>query len=141
MMEVAIEVDLPVDEAGMLDRQCPNCEKGFKIHGDTYEEGLYLNIRCPYCHWVDEFDEFTSEQQVAYAKAAMMGGEGAHLVEDVLKNTLGDLFSDLTVDSVDQSIPSPFFESETTPRSCDDCDFRYELLLGESAGMCPVCRE
>ena len=49
MTEKTISNDLPTDSDGHLPRQCPHCEQRFSIHGETYEEGRYLNLRCPYC--------------------------------------------------------------------------------------------
>lgn len=122
----------------MADRQCPNCERMFRIHFETYQSEHYLNLRCPYCEWVAEFDDFTTEKQIEYVKA-VRDYEGARMMEEVLGDALGDFLEIEEVFSPNQSVPSPRVSTDLEVHNCSVCSFEYELVK-ERGGVCPVCR-
>lgn len=66
-----IHIDIPTDEKGLTGRQCPNksCNQFFKIKCGTGIKGDDLPCHCPYCgHTAIQF-EFTTEDQLEYAKS------------------------------------------------------------------------
>lgn len=149
-MEKEITIDLPTNDDEMLPRQCPNCEQQFLIQQEEYEEGGYLNLRCPYCEWIDEKDEFLTDEQAEYAEAVAMN-EMKGMVEKELGGILEDAFSGLKSNdfitvgkgSSDfkldrESVPSPNADIETIKQECDDCSFSFESRNEQSS--CPVCR-
>jgi ssDNA-binding Zn-finger/Zn-ribbon topoisomerase 1 len=138
-MEREIEIEFPADGNGMVGRQCPNCEMVFRISEQMYQDRHYLNLRCPYCEWVDEFDEFLTDQQREYAEA-MMKDELDKMAAEALDDALGDMIDINSVDYSNESIPSPHSDIETDRETCSDCGFEYEILSSESGTDCPVCR-
>ena len=152
MTERLVSIDLPTDDEGMLPRQCPNCDRQFTIHGDTYESKNYLNIRCPYCEWVAEFDEFLTEGQAAYGEV-VAENEARRMLEEELGDVFEDAFSDVgssdflegetNTDEVDfghRPPPSPDLDIETDETACADCGFRYTIEEATDDFSCPVCR-
>jgi len=141
-MPRSISIDLPTDDDGMLPRQCPTCERTFAIHRSTYREQHYLNLRCPYCGWIAEFDQFLTDEQADFAEATAEN-EARELAESELEEALSDIFG--TVDDLDfgrQSVPSPHLDVPMTSRTCDNCGFRYHIAASyQDASRCPVCRE
>lgn len=152
MTEKVVSIDLPTDENGLLPRQCPNCGGKFAIHGDTYEEEHYLNLRCPYCQWIEEFDEFLTEEQAEYGEAIaeselrrMAEKELAEAFEDAFGGASGSDFIEIEtntdeIDFGERSAPSPHLSIATVRINCLECALRYEVREGETETYCPVCR-
>jgi len=152
MTERIVNIDLPTDDEGMLPRQCPNCDGSFAIHGETYEDEHYLNLRCPYCEWVAEFDEFLTEEQAAYGEAVaenearrMLEAEVADMFEDAFSGVGSSDFIEVetNTDEIDfghRSTPSPHLPIETDQVTCGECGFRYAVKDGTDDSSCPVCR-
>lgn len=145
-------IDLPTDEEGFLPRECPHCEKIFAINLEMFEENHYLNIRCPECGWIAEFDKFHTDDQVDLARS-VSGNEARRQIEEEIGGILEDAFSGVSNDFVEietntddldigqESIPSPQIEIETEEVTCSDCGFEYaaEKKIGADSD-CPVCR-
>lgn len=151
MTQKVVNIDLPSDEDGFLPRQCPNCGGKFAIHGDTYEQEHYLNLRCPYCRWVEEFDEFLTDEQVAYGEAVaeselrrMMEKELAEQWEDAFSGFSSDFIEvETNVDEIDfgdRATPSPHLSIETEQVTCPTCGFIFAVRKNEDDVLCPVCR-
>jgi len=138
--EVRVNVPLQTTDNGMLDRVCPNCEREFRIHKETFQSEHYLNLRCPYCNWISEFDEFTTERQWEYARATAMNEQGRQMIEDTLDEAFGDLADIDGLNSMNQPIPSPCLDLNTDKHRCSDCHFEFETLSAETGSDCPVCR-
>ncbi|QHS17217.1 hypothetical protein GWK26_08720 [haloarchaeon 3A1-DGR] len=137
--EISVEVSLPSDEDGMMDRECPNCDRVFQINTEEFENGHYLNLRCPYCGWIEDSSKFSTGPQEEYTIAITMGEQGPQLIEDILENELGDLADFSDTQPVAESIPSPFVDEDFDNMVCSECDFTFGIIQGES-GSCPVCR-
>jgi len=153
MTEKEINIDLPTDSDGFLPRQCPNCEKKFAIQGESYEEEHYLNLRCPYCEWIAEFDDFLTEEQAQYAEA-VAENEARKMAEKEVGKALEDAFSgfksndsvevETSTDDIDfghREPPSPHLPIATQEVSCSECSFSYIVRTGTSDHTCPVCRD
>ncbi|PSQ19686.1 hypothetical protein BRD00_01315 [Halobacteriales archaeon QS_8_69_26] len=152
MTDRVVNIDLPTDEAGMLPRQCPNCDKQFAIHGVTYENERYLNLRCPYCEWIAEFEEFLTEEQAEYGEV-VTENEARQLLEDELADMFEDAFSstgssdfieiETNTDEINlghRDTPSPHLTIETNQITCSGCAFRYAVEDSTEDSSCPVCR-
>lgn len=152
MTEKSVSIDLPTDDAGILPRQCPNCSGKFGVHGDTYEQEHYLNLRCPYCEWIGEFDEFLTEEQAQYAEAVaetelrrMAEQEFAEQWENAFDGMSSNDFLEIEtntdeIDFGDRSSPSPQLSIDTDSTTCQQCGFPYIVQSGEADVSCPVCR-
>jgi len=62
-----ISVGIPVDEDGMLGRECLECEEYFKIKPGTGLDTTYCH--CPYCDYEGEGDTFWTPEQIEYAQS------------------------------------------------------------------------
>jgi DNA-directed RNA polymerase subunit RPC12/RpoP len=152
MTDMMVNLDLPTDEAGMLPRQCPNCDRQFAIHEETYTQEQYLNLRCPYCEWIGEFDEFLTEEQAAYGEAVaetearqMLEEEFAEMFEDAFSGVGSSDFIEVetNMDEIDfghPNTPSPHLTIETDQISCNYCDFQFAVIDETEDTSCPVCR-
>jgi DNA-directed RNA polymerase subunit RPC12/RpoP len=152
MTDKELSIELPTDENGFLPRQCPNCSGKFAIHGDTYQEEHYLNLRCPYCNWIEEFDEFLTEEQLEYAEAVtenearrMMENEFAEAFEDAFSSSSDFVEVEANPDEIDfgeRDAPSPHLSIMTEQIICSECGFKYLIRKEEKEGeySCPVCR-
>ena len=138
-MKEEVSVDLPTDDRGMLDRQCPNCGRLFSINRQQYSAQHYLNLRCPYCNHIEDREEFTTEQQVEYVQAVALSERGVEMVQKELEDSLGDMLN-IGDTTFNNSISSPHTEFSSDQYSCPECDFEYETLSSETQTDCPVCR-
>ena len=142
MTEKTIKIDLPTDSDGHLPRQCPHCEQRFSIHGETYEEGRYLNLRCPYCGMIEEFDEFLTEEQAEYSQAIAQN-ELREMAAKEIEDVLGDVFDGASTDSIDfgeLETSSPHLPYDPTRITCPECGLRYGVKPEGDDTLCPVCR-
>lgn len=137
-MERAIDIELPTTSGGMLGRQCPHCQKRFRINHETYQNQHYLNLSCPYCRWIAEFEEFHTQEQIKHAESV-----GMDQVEDMVIDELEDIFGSGSVEGELGGITheSPIFSQDVSDIECPDCDFEYQSLTSEADSSCPVCRE
>ena len=151
MTEKEVSIELPKDENGYLPRQCPNCSRKFAVDGDTYQQEHYLNLRCPYCEWIEELDEFLTNEQVEYTEAVaenevrrMMADEFEEALEDVFSGSSSD-FIELETDAGDidfgeRKTLSPHVSISTHQTTCSQCGFDYLVAENEDDHSCPVCR-
>src|SRR2546425_5163034 len=87
MSEVSIEMKVPLDSDGFIRRECPNCERKFKlkytdfnieIPEDTSIESHY----CPYCYELASLNSWWTKEQLQYAQQLAF----KELVEPELRN-------------------------------------------------------
>lgn len=137
----------------MLQRSCPRCRQNFAVSKKQYEEGGYLNLRCPLCSFVEEFDRFITEEQEAYVQS-IGHNELMQMAEQFVDEELGGLFDDLEggefVDiEVDRekpefgrdSVSDPLAAVELRDEECQDCEFQFKVEKNASTdASCPVCR-
>jgi hypothetical protein len=62
-------IPIPRDENGYLGRECPECERYFKITPGTGLTGDDLPCQCPYCGHSAPQDQFFTKAQIEYAKS------------------------------------------------------------------------
>ena len=147
---VKISVTMPADDSGHLGRQCPDCERMFRINAEDYkalpDDQL---LTCPYCCVVKSHSEYMTEQQKQRALAA--AGEYA---QQLVKASLNDSFKNLaqrsrrgsggvsitytaSADTKPDALPEIVEESPIRERTCIRCLTRY-AIFGEHIS-CPVC--
>lgn len=139
-------IELPSDENGMLGRECPRCQGRFTVHGELFEKRGFLNLRCPYCEFIAEADQFLTGEQRAHVYS-LQRDELLGLAENVMSEIVENAFSqsgfdlnlnnDLDLGNV--HIESPHFTTETDSMRCDDCGFQYGVKVDKDS-VCPVCR-
>lgn len=76
-------IPIDVDENGYLGRECPECEKYFKITpGTGITEGT-PPCHCPYCGHVGGQDDFFTKAQIEYAQSIVMRQLSDAFVKDL----------------------------------------------------------
>lgn len=73
------QLHLPLDEEGMVDRECPqdDCQpKYFKIFSSIENEQekrrAIKYLYCPYCGYRNYFNNFTTHEQIEWVKSLML---------------------------------------------------------------------
>jgi len=148
---VKISVTMPADDIGYFGRQCPDCERMFRINAEDYkalpDDQL---LTCPYCCVVKSHSEYMTEQQRQRVLAAAGG-----YAQQLIRASLNDSFKDLaqksrprgrggvsitytaSADTEPDALPEIDEESPIRERTCIQCSTRY-AIFGEHIA-CPVC--
>ena len=142
-----MEVTMPSDPEGFFGRECPSCQKHFRIASDDYEalpdEQM---LWCVYCGHRADGSEFTTAQQIARLERA-----AADYAEQMAQEMLGETFRGLERRSrgslVQISYEPERFHPKPLPgireerpvreRACPGCGLRY-AVFGEHR-FCPIC--
>ena len=71
--DVALEMPMPLDADGFLRRECPTCEREFKWHHTSEEEGTSVPVAdggyfCPYCGVQAEVSSWLTQGQIELAQ-------------------------------------------------------------------------
>jgi hypothetical protein len=149
---VKISVAIPADDAGYFGRECPSCERIFRMHVDDYKalpEGPRLT--CPYCCHEDDHSQFFTKQQVDRAM-----GAASEYASQLIEGSLDNIFTNMTrrVNSrggalrmsysgssrsrrAPKPLPRIVEEAPIRERTCDRCHNRYAVFGDHVA--CPVC--
>ena len=148
---VKMSVTMPADDSGHFGRQCPDCERMFRINAADYkalpDDQL---LTCPYCCVVQLHTEYLTEQQKQRALAAVR-----EYVLQQVKGSLNNTFNNLaqqsrsrghagvsvtyraSADTEPDPLPPIDEESPIRERTCNRCSTRY-AIFGEHIA-CPVC--
>lgn len=137
-------IPIPRDENGYLGRECPECERYFKITPGTGLSGENLPCHCPYCGHSAAQNQFFTKAQIEYAKSV------------VINKVTGAVIKDLKSLEFNHRPKGPFgigisMKVEGRPRPihhyseleleeevvCDHCTLRY-TVYGTFA-FCPDC--
>lgn len=142
-------LEIPVDDEGMLGRECPRCRSQFKIDLERYEDRGFMNLRCPYCMFISEMDNFTTGEQRGYLYLVSRNlalSTIEDLIEDVFDGSSSSSSGgvEIEVDAGDVDFGRvetelPTISTELEEEVCDECGFSFQVELG-SNGVCPVCR-
>lgn len=142
-------LEIPIDDGGMLGRECPRCRSQFKIGLERYENRGFMNLRCPYCRFISELDNFTTGEQRGYLYSVSRNfalSTMEDLIEDVFDGSASSSSSgvEIEVDAADVDFgrvetEPPTMTTELEEEICDECGFSFQVEVG-SNGVCPVCR-
>ena len=67
---IKISINIPLDEEGMLGRECNECKRYFKLKPGSGISTTHCH--CPYCEYEGESDTFWTEAQIKYAESIAM---------------------------------------------------------------------
>src|SRR5690554_5791879 len=70
MGDLNVSVTIPLDENGMMGRECLECEQYFKLKPGTGLETDHCH--CPYCDYEGNADTFWTQAQLEYARSIAM---------------------------------------------------------------------
>lgn len=134
-------VNIKPDDEGYTGRECPDCEKYFKIEfGTGLEEAT--DCHCPYCNHVASHDDFWTKQQIEYAQSiAMRKIEGGFLKGLKKLEFKPDRKSFISIEFKVAGKPTRivrYSEKQLEERIvCDNCTLKYTIY--GSFGFCPDC--
>ena len=74
---------IPRDEKGSLGRECPECERYFKITPGTGLTGENLPRHCPYCGHSAQQDQFFTKAQIEFAKSVAINKVTGAFIKDL----------------------------------------------------------
>lgn len=137
-------IPIPRDENGYLGRECPECERYFKITPGTGLTGTDLPCRCPYCGHSAAQDQFFTKAQIEFARSVVINKVTGALIKDMKtlefnhrpKGPFG-----IGISMKVEGRPRPirhYSETELEEEVvCDSCTLRY-TVFGTFA-FCPDC--
>lgn len=137
-------IPIPPDEKGYIGRECPECERYFKITPGTGLTGENLPCHCPYCGHSASQDQFFTKAQIEYAKSVVINKVTGAVIKDLKslefnhrpKGPFGIGFS-MKVEGRPRPIRH-YSELELEEEVvCDHCTLRY-TVYGTFA-FCPDC--
>lgn len=76
-------IPIPPDEKGYIGRECPECERYFKITLGTGLTGDDLPCYCPYCGHSAPQDQFFTQSQIEYAKSVVINKVTGAFIKDL----------------------------------------------------------
>lgn len=148
---IQVSVKIPLDDDGMMGRECPECKKYFKLKPGT---GLPTDhCHCPYCDYEGKSNTFWTPDQLEYAKSVGLNQVFRSHIKPSL-DRLTDSFKELerssrnslikfTVKSsgYDHFFPIKYYREEEleTKLECDSCGLVFSIY-GVFA-RCPDCNE
>ena len=139
---VRVSVSLPTDNKGMLGRECPQCKKYFKVKPGT---GLKTSdCICPYCEHKSASGNFSTPDQIEYAKSIAVRQTLGPILED-FQRSLKSLehssneFISFKVESHGFEFPIKYYTEKDleTEVLCDSCGLFF-AVYGIFAS-CPDC--
>ena len=150
MNQVQMNIPLPLDKDGFLDRQCPHdeCSLRFKVHGESWSRKTIDYVVCPLCgHKANAQEWYTVEQAECIRRSVTFSirqklGKALRQGADRFnrQNSSGDFVQmKMRVESRPCPIPLPPEVDELVERkvACSVCDCRY-AVVGASF-FCPCC--
>lgn len=148
---INISIDIPLDENGMLGRECNECKRYFKLKPGTGLQTTYCH--CPYCDYEGESDTFWTEAQIKYAESMAMN----QAFKMVIKPSMDQLFKSfkdlerrsknsllqfkVKVSGKEISFPVKYYTEQDieTTIECNNCGLIFSVY-GVFA-RCPDCSE
>ncbi len=114
---MSIEMKIPLDNEGFLQRECPNCEQQFRLkpfedttEGDAETEFYY----CPYCYKSSSTDSWWTKEQLEYAQKLAF----QQVVEPELRNLQHQIRS-LNSDFIKVDVKSSQVTDSELPNTSD----------------------
>jgi hypothetical protein len=138
-----VEISVPIepDEEGYLGRECPQCEKYFKVKGGTGIPNVPA-CHCPYCNHVGDHNTFWTKEQIDYARSVALHQVSRHLLGELKKlERRPDRNAFISLGITVKGEPTPiihFSERELEERvTCTACTLQYTIY--GAFGYCPDC--
>lgn len=147
----SMQVSIPTDDDGYLDRACPNeiCEAEFKILADDWEEKVRdEEVFCPVCGHTATSDNWLTKEQIEHLKTAALA-EVMPLIDNEMKRMVRDFNRSIPnggLISVSMSykpshpmavVPLAAAELMRQRYVCEKCGCRYAAI--GAAFFCPSC--
>lgn len=136
-----LSISIEPDEDGYTGRECPVCEKYFKIKFGTGlpgDPGAY----CPYCNHHGPHKEFWTKEQIEYARSLALNKISGDLLKSLKKlERKSNKNSFISIGITVKGNPTPiayYTEKELEEQlKCDKCTLEYSIF--GAFGYCPDC--
>lgn len=147
----SIQVSIPTDEDGYLDRACPNnvCEAAFKVSVDDWKDKVKdEKVFCPVCGYTTTSDEWFTEAQLGYMESMLLA-EFQPILDAKMKGMTRDFNRSMPrggLISISMSykpsrpiavVPLRAAELMRQRYVCESCGCRYGAI--GVAFFCPAC--
>lgn len=134
-------VSIKPDEEGYVGRECPTCEKYFKIKPGTGILG-FTDCYCPYCQHFGPQDEFWTKQQIEYAQSVALNKISGDLLKTMKKmerKPKRNQFISIGISVKGKPTPITYYtENELEEKvTCERCTLDYTIY--GAFGYCPDC--
>lgn len=137
-------IPIPPDEKGYIGRECPGCERYFKITLGTGLTGENLPCHCPYCGHSAQQDQFFTKAQIEYAQSVVINKVTGAFIKD-LKTLVfnhrprGAFGIGISMKVEGRPLPIRHYSERELEEEvvCDRCTLRY-TVYGTFA-FCPDC--
>lgn len=138
-------IQIPTDEEGYLGRECPQeeCQGYFKITLGTGLKGVTA-CHCPYCGFTAEQSDFTTKEQIEYAKSIVINKVTGALIKDLKQlefehKPQGMFGIGISMKVTGRPQPISYYREKSleTEIICNACTLRY-AIYGVFA-FCPDC--
>lgn len=151
MSDFTVSISIPLDDDGMMGRECLECERFFKLKPGT---GLETNeTHCPYCDYHGNADTFWTKAQLEYAESIAMKEAFQKVVKpslDRLERSFRELertsrnsLIQIKIKSSGNNFNFPikyYTEEELETRiECDNCSLEFSIYGVFST--CPDCNQ
>jgi len=138
-MEFSVKIE--PDEDGYTGRECPQCEKYFKIKFGTGLRNA-SDCHCPYCNHIGLHDVFCTKQQIEYAKSVAVhkiSGEFLKSLKKMERKPQRDMFISIGITVKGRPTPIAYYlEKELEEKvHCSNCTLEYTIY--GTFGYCPDC--
>lgn len=149
---IQIPVNIPLDDRGMLGRECLTCERYFKLKPGTGLRTDYCH--CPYCEYEGNMDTFWTPAQLEYMQSVALNYAFTNIVKpsldkltksfkDLERETRHNSFFKVTVKGLPMhfSVPIQYYSEKDleTNMTCDSCGLVFSVY-GVFA-RCPDCKD
>lgn len=146
-----LEIHIPQDTEGYIDRQCPNqeCRILFKIHNEDWEAKCReQKEHCPICRYENKWEDFNTQKMkdhIDRSAKQLVGKE----VNEAIKRALGKTTRHQTIgdsiqlSSIYKSAPANIvvtidaYDELQQKAVCNKCNCRYATI--GPAYCCPAC--
>jgi hypothetical protein len=134
-------ISLQPDEEGYTGRECPACEKYFKIKFGTGLPGD-VDAHCPYCNHIGPHKEFFTKQQIEYAHSVVLNkvsNDFHNAMKKLERKPDRNQFVSIGITVKGNPIPiTHYSETELEEKiTCDCCTLQYAIY--GVFGFCPDC--
>ena len=136
-----IPITIQPDKDGYTGRECPACQKYFKIKFGTGLPGV-TDCHCPYCNHVGSQNEFWSKQQINYAKSVALNkisGELLRQMKKLERQPDRNAFFSIGITVKGQLTPIAYYTEKELEEHiiCSVCTLQYTIY--GAFGYCPDC--
>ena len=139
-----IKIELPTDEDGYLEYECPHCQNIFSLKASSFTgSGNETTLYCPYCGLNSDIKNFYTKECVEYLKSYAKQLVAAELQKS-FKKIERDSKNSLIRFERENIEPNEVSNLTLHPginnlQECKYCSNSYKIKDGYTISYCPYC--